>query len=66
MEETLQFLARHGLVVLFLFVLAEQVGLPLPAIPVLLAVGALSRTGHLEPGAAWRDRGFPVAPPSKT
>ena len=26
MEETLQFLVRHGYVVLFLFVLAEQIG----------------------------------------
>ncbi len=33
MEETLQFLVRNGYVVLFLFVLAEQIGLPLPAIP---------------------------------
>lgn len=50
MEETLQFLLRHGLVVLFVFVLAEQIGLPLPALPVLLAVGALSRAGQLDLG----------------
>jgi len=48
MEETLQFLVRHGYVVLFLFVLAEQIGVPLPAIPPLLAVGALSRAGFMD------------------
>jgi len=52
MEETLQFLLRHGLVVLFLFVLAEQAGLPLPALPVLLAVGALARADHIDLGTA--------------
>lgn len=45
--ESVDFLIRHGYTVLFLFVLAEQVGLPLPAIPVLLAVGALAGTGEL-------------------
>ncbi len=52
MEETLQFLVRHGLVVLFVFVLAEQIGLPLPSIPLLLAVGALSRAGHMNLASA--------------
>lgn len=45
--ESVDFLIRHGYAVLFVFVLAEQVGLPLPAIPVLLAVGALAGTGEL-------------------
>jgi membrane protein DedA with SNARE-associated domain len=40
------FLVRHGPLVLFLIVLAEQMGLPLPAPPVLLAMGALAATGH--------------------
>jgi membrane protein DedA with SNARE-associated domain len=35
--------------VLFLFVFAEQVGLPLPALPILLAGGALARAGDLDP-----------------
>lgn len=47
MMETLQFLVRHGYTAVFLFVLAEQVGLPLPAVPVLLAAGALAGTGKL-------------------
>lgn len=40
------FLQRHGPLVLFLIVLAEQLGLPLPAVPVLLAMGALVGTGR--------------------
>ena len=46
-DETIQFLLRHGYLVLFVFVFAEQIGLPLPAIPVLLAMGALAGTGQL-------------------
>ena len=47
MMESLQFLIRHGYTVIFVFVLAEQIGLPLPAIPLLLAAGALAGTGKL-------------------
>jgi membrane protein DedA with SNARE-associated domain len=47
MSETIEFLLRHGYLVLFGFVLAEQLGLPLPAIPVLLAAGALVGAGKL-------------------
>lgn len=47
MMESIQFLIRHGYTVIFLFVLAEQFGLPLPAIPLLLAAGALAGTGKL-------------------
>lgn len=42
MSETLQFLLRHGYAVLFAWVFAEQLGLPIPAIPALLAIGALA------------------------
>lgn len=45
-------LGRQGLLVLFLYVLADQMGLPLPAIPVLLAMGALAGAGHFSLGAA--------------
>src|SRR4029079_486843 len=47
MARTLEFLVHHGYLVLFAFSLAEQLGLPLPAIPVLLAAGALAAHGHL-------------------
>jgi membrane protein DedA with SNARE-associated domain/rhodanese-related sulfurtransferase len=44
-----EFLTHHGLPVLFAAVFADQMGLPLPAIPWLLAVGALSATGACNP-----------------
>jgi membrane protein DedA with SNARE-associated domain len=40
-------LTKHGYVVLFFWVTAEQLGAPLPAAPMLLAAGVLSATGHL-------------------
>ncbi len=42
MNETLHFLMQHGNMVVFVVVLAEQVGLPIPVLPILIAVGALS------------------------
>src|ERR1043166_6501105 len=45
MSETCQFLIRHGLPLVFIAVLVEQMGLPIPAVPLLLTVGALSATG---------------------
>jgi membrane protein DedA with SNARE-associated domain len=48
MNESIEFLLRHGYTVLFLAVFAEQVGLPIPAIPILLALGALVGTGQLD------------------
>ncbi len=47
----MRFLASQGPIVLFLIVLAEQLGLPLPAIPVLLAMGAMVGTGRFSFGA---------------
>src|SRR5438552_7767334 len=45
MNETLEFLVRHGAAVLFAAVFVEQMGVPLPAAPWLLAGGALAATG---------------------
>jgi membrane protein DedA with SNARE-associated domain/rhodanese-related sulfurtransferase len=45
MTEILEFLTRHGPSVLFAAVFVEQIGVPLPASPWLLAAGALSVTG---------------------
>ena len=42
MQVMLDFLVRHGYAVVFVWVLLGQAGLPLPAIPVLLAAGALA------------------------
>ena len=47
MTDTVQALIDYGYVLLFAFVLAEQVGLPVPAVPVLLGVGALSGAGRM-------------------
>jgi len=47
MNETLEFLVRHGAAVLFAAVFVEQMGLPLPAAPWLLAAGALAGTGKM-------------------
>lgn len=48
MNNTLEFLVRHGYTLLFAAVLAEQLGLPVPAVPLLLAAGALAGLGRLE------------------
>ena len=47
MGHTLQFLIRHGYLVLFAWVLLEQGGMPIPAVPILLAAGALAGTGRM-------------------
>src|SRR3984893_14838249 len=46
MHGIIPFLLRHGYWVLFANVLAEQAGLPIPAIPVMLAMGALAGLGN--------------------
>ena len=52
MSETLHFLTQHGTAVLFVMVFAEQIGLPIPAVPVLIAAGALVGTGQMALGMA--------------
>lgn len=46
MSQTTQFLIDHGLPLVFAAVFVEQIGLPLPALPWLMAAGALSATGQ--------------------
>lgn len=46
MQQALEFLLHHIEMVVFLTVLVEQIGLPIPAIPVLLAAGALAGDGR--------------------
>jgi membrane protein DedA with SNARE-associated domain len=41
------FLIRHGYAVLFGWVLLEQMGLPIPSVPLLIAAGALARAGRM-------------------
>jgi membrane protein DedA with SNARE-associated domain len=47
MHSLLDFLLRHGYAVLLGWVFAEQIGLPVPTMPLLLAAGALAGTGRL-------------------
>lgn len=47
MHSVLEFLLHHGYVVLLAWVFGEQIGLPVPSIPLLLAAGALAGTGRL-------------------
>jgi membrane protein DedA with SNARE-associated domain/rhodanese-related sulfurtransferase len=46
MELLVTWLTTHGVVIAFLAVLVEQLGLPLPAYPVLVVAGALSVGGN--------------------
>jgi membrane protein DedA with SNARE-associated domain len=45
--DSLQFLEHYGVVILPALVVAEQIGVPLPAMPALLAVGALAAHGRI-------------------
>jgi membrane protein DedA with SNARE-associated domain len=47
MDAVVQGLQQYGYILVFAFVLAEQVGLPVPAVPVLLGVGALAGAGRM-------------------
>jgi membrane protein DedA with SNARE-associated domain len=47
MDRIVAFLLQYDYVLLFAVVLAEQLGAPIPAIPVLLAAGALTAGGHI-------------------
>jgi len=52
MNDLLPLILQYGYLILFAFVTAEQVGLPVPAVPVLLGVGALAGTGEMSAGVA--------------
>lgn len=42
MSTVLELLVKHGYLILFFAVMAEQIGLPLPSVPVIIAAGALA------------------------
>lgn len=52
MPDIVEFVGRHSEVVIFLYVFAEQIGVPLPAVPALLAMGAFAAAGKLNFGLA--------------
>jgi membrane protein DedA with SNARE-associated domain len=47
LKEAAEFLIKHGYALLFGWVLVEQMGLPIPAIPLLVAAGALAGSGKM-------------------
>jgi membrane protein DedA with SNARE-associated domain/rhodanese-related sulfurtransferase len=51
MNQTAEFVIRHGYAVLFFWILAEQGALPIPSLPLLLVCGAMARVGDLNSGA---------------
>ena len=46
MHTVIPFLIRHGYWVLAVNIFAEQIGLPIPSVPILLGMGALAGLGH--------------------
>jgi membrane protein DedA with SNARE-associated domain/rhodanese-related sulfurtransferase len=42
-------LGQYGLVIVFINVLVDQIGLPVPAVPTLVVAGAIAANGHLPP-----------------
>jgi membrane protein DedA with SNARE-associated domain len=49
MEHVLDIVERHGGSVIFVIVFLDQLGLPIPTVPILLALGALAGSGKLDP-----------------
>src|ERR1700720_2900869 len=45
-------LLQYGYITVFLYVLASQLGVPVPSAPMMLAVGALASTGRIAGGPA--------------
>jgi membrane protein DedA with SNARE-associated domain len=58
MHAVIPFLLRHGYWVLFANVFAEGIGLPIPALPVLLGMGALAGLGNF---SIWTSLALAVA-----
>jgi membrane protein DedA with SNARE-associated domain/rhodanese-related sulfurtransferase len=49
MEQALDFVGRHGGPVIFVTIFLDQLGFPIPTIPLLLALGALAGAGRIDP-----------------
>jgi len=52
-QELVDLVARYGLLLVFLNVLMEQLGLPVPAVPTLIVAGAAAATGKLSASAVF-------------
>src|SRR5262245_5156873 len=46
MQDLVEFLGHHGYGLVFFAILIEQMGIPLPGVPILIVMGALARTGE--------------------
>ena len=53
MQELAQLIGHYGLALVFLNVLVEQIGLPVPAVPTLVVAGALAAAGELSAAAVF-------------
>src|ERR1700737_410012 len=47
MNAIAEFLVRHGYLVVLIWVFVEQLGLPIPSVPLLLVAGALAGIGRM-------------------
>ncbi len=47
MHDLIPFLIQHGYALVFIWVLAETMGLPIPSVPLLITVGALAGLGKM-------------------
>lgn len=52
MHSLIPFVTRYGYLLVFGWVLAEQLGVPVPSVPLLLTVGAIAAMGKLNPWTA--------------
>ncbi|HLZ97809.1 MAG TPA: VTT domain-containing protein, partial [Steroidobacteraceae bacterium] len=50
-QQLLSSIGQHGLMIVFVNVLVQQIGLPVPAVPTLVIAGALAADGQLPPAA---------------
>jgi membrane protein DedA with SNARE-associated domain len=52
MERALEFIGHYGEPIIFALIFLDQLGLPLPTVPLLLALGALAGSGRIDPVSA--------------
>ena len=58
MDQVLEFVSLYGTAFVFTVVFLDQLGLPIPTVPVLMALGALAGSGRIDP---WVGLGTAVA-----
>src|SRR5258708_24962212 len=48
MTQAAQYALTHGALVLFIWILVQQLGLPIPSAPLLISVGSLASSGRID------------------